>query len=468
MDFLSETKTIQLLKRKLPQIFSFPVNLPKFGGEHIEWSAETTRIMNLMPGQGIFHTGIESSDPFAEGVRRNQLKEAHDFYTNFEQRLERIAGLGIKWLRFGVPYSTAHLGPGQYDFDFFEKVLRKCEQLGITILADLLHFGLPEWLHAEDTLRPFFQNPKFPEHFADYVESFAKRFPEIKFYTLVNEPFVTANFSAKMGVWNEAKPNPDWHDDREFVQAIANIAKAAILARERLEQVWFSERRTDKGQELIFIQNESFEAAVASPGSHREEEAYQFNLRRFAALDLIFGKRDLGMKRYLLSQGMTPADYEWFMLNGQTSKTILGIDHYPWCVYYLDREGQEIEPLERYQLYELSKVYYDRYRMPLLHTEINGLPELAVSLCDKTYDALVRLRNEGYPVCGMGWYGDEYQVGWQNVMIGDTRHSEYPVGLFYKGELQPVASLFNELASKGLTVSKQPGIVSKLRRIFHI
>ncbi len=463
---------LQQLKDRLPQIFKTPIRLPKLGGisdlmyqgVKMNWPAETVRIMKLLPKEGIFHTGIESSDPVADGIRRNQLKEAHDFYSNYEQRLEKIAALEIKWLRFGIPYSFAHLGPGHYDFEFFEKVLRKCERLGITIIADLLHFGLPDWLHAENDDHLFFQNQKFPEHFAEYAREFARRFPTINFYTIVNEPFVTANISAKVGLWNETKVSEDWQDDRGFVRATANIAKAAILGRKEIEAVWKAERRT---AELLFVQNESFEAAVASPGSHREAESYRFNLRRFTALDLIFGNRDQAMEEYLLSQGLNTEEYEWFMVNGTTTKTILGIDHYPWCVYFLDEEGQQLDPLARYQLYELTKVYYERYKTPLLHTEINGVPELAVEICKMTYSALSQLRQEGYPVLGMGWYGDEYQVGWQTAMTGEGRYNEYAVGLYYKGELQPVAALFNEMARKGINPNSDSGLPTFLRKLIN-
>ncbi len=446
---------MQLLKSKLPHIFTLPIRLPSLKGisdisdrgVKMSWPDETVRIMKLMPEQGIFHTGIESSDPFVEGERRNQLKEAHDFLTNYEQRLEKIHSLGITWLRFGIPYSMAHLGPGKYDFEIFEKVLAKAERLGITIIADLLHFGLPDWLHEAHPEHPYFQNHAFPERFAEYVEAFARKFPQVNYFTIVNEPFVTANLSAKAGFWNERRTS-EWQDDRDFIRAVSNISKAAVLGRQALEKVWKDEGRAT---ELLLVQNESFETAMAAPGSGREAEARRFNLRRFAALDLILGNRDGMMEQYLVEQGMSQTAYDWFMENGSGRKTIMGIDHYPWCVYILSpNEQMELDPLARYQLYELSKVYWQRYKLPLLHTEINGVPELAVALCQKTYDVVRQLREEGYPMVGMGWYGDEYQVGWQSTLTGADKYQEYPVGLYYKGELQPVASLFHDIMLKGL------------------
>jgi hypothetical protein len=454
--------SLQLLKSKLPQIFTLPIALPSLKGisditdrgVKMSWPDETVRIMKLMPEQGIFHTGIESSDPFVEGERRNQLKEAHDFLSNYEQRLEKIKSLGITWLRFGIPYSMAHLGPGNYDFDIFEKVSNKADSLGITIIADLLHFGLPDWLHENNLDYPYFQNSHFPERFAQYAGAFAQRFPDINHYTIVNEPFVTANLSAKIGFWNETRKS-EWYDDKDFVRAISNIAKAAILGRQAIEKVWSDERRTS---ELLLVQNESFEAAMAAPGSGREAEARRFNLRRFAALDLIFGNRDDIMEQYLIEHGLSQTEYNWFMEHGSSTKTILGIDHYPWCVYILSpNEQMELDPLARYQLYELSKVYWQRYKMPLLHTEINGVAELAVALCQKTYDVIKQLREEGYPMVGMGWYGDEYQVGWQSALAGSDKYREYPVGLYYKGELQPVASLFHDIMVQGLNPTQLQG-----------
>lgn len=411
------------------------------------WPTETIRLVAQMPQRGIFLTGIENADPFVEGTRRNQLQEAHDFYVNYEKRLERIKELGINWLRFGPPYSTAHLSKDQYDFSFTDKVIKKCEELEIELVADLLHFGLPDWLHHQDPDAPYFQNLYFPVEFARYAATFAASYPQIKYYTPVNEPFVTAFISAKLGMWNEQLYGRDWQDDRYFVRAAANISKAAVMARKAIEQVWVDQKREG---EPVFVQNESFELAVAMPGSNREAEAHQFNLRRFVCLDLILGYRDEAIKKYLVSQGLPEAEYEWFMAEGSTKKTILGIDHYPWCIHELHADKSVDHDISKpYKLFELIQEYWERYPLPLLHTEVNGLPEHAEKLCQETYDVLARLRQEGYPVLGMGWYGDDLQVGWHVLMRGPQSFEEYPVGLYYKGEPQPVSKLYAELSKNG-------------------
>src|SRR3989344_1178782 len=402
-------------------------------------------IIFTVPNEGIFMTGIENSDPWVDGVRRDQFKEAYDFYTHYEKRLKNLSDIGIKWLRFGPSYSQTHRGSGVFDFSFCDSIIDRCKSLEINIIADLLHFGLPRWLHEENDKEPFFQNSKFPEEFASYVKEFAKRYKHIKYFTIVNEPYVAAFFSAKIGIWNEQKRSK-WFDDKDFITAIKNISKAAILSRKAIQDIWKDENRPGFP---IFMQNESFEVATAVHTS-REQEAHRFNLRRFAALDLIFGKHDESMRDYLISQGLTEEEYSWFMIHGTREHTILGIDHYPTCIHLLEENTTiNCDPTHPFQLYTLIIDYWNRYQLPLIHTETNGWPKHALDICKKTYDTISQLRVEGYPILGMGWYGDEYQVGWHHALVGPRSYEENQVGLFYKGDIQPVGILFSKIAKKG-------------------
>jgi len=419
----------------------------EFSTTKIKKTKKNNWVFGVLPENGIFLTGIENSDPVVHGnTRRDQLKEAHNFYENFEQRLEKIASLGITWIRFGPRYSGAHMGKGEFDFDFTDKVMQKCEELGLVVVADLLHFGLPEWLHGENRDNIFFQNSQFPYLFREYARAFAERYPQVQYFTPVNEPFITATFSTKYGMWNEQLAT-SWNDDTSFVRAVSNISKAVIFAKQEIEAVWKEQGR--RGHP-VFVQNDSFEKAFAYH-PERAAEVKRFNLRRFAALDLLLGKKDQAMKTYLLSQGMREDDYNWFMANGSKKNTILGIDHYPSCIHtYTEDRVEDSHPSAPYQLYNLAAEYYRRYRMPFVHLEVNGWPDYATSICLLTYDALVRLKKEGYPVVGMSWFGDEYQVGWQSGLVGPKGFEETPVGLFYKGELQPVGELFKQLLMAGL------------------
>ncbi len=413
------------------------------------WLPETQRLMALLPEKGIFLTGIEGSDPMVDGVRRNQFREAHNFYATYRSRLANIRNLGLRWVRFGPPYSQTHLGVNRYDWELADAVMNTCQELGITVMADLLHFGLPDWLHEGSGQAPYFQNPAFPALFAEYARAFAKRYPFIRFFTLVNEPLVTANFSTRYGLWNEGT-SPVYRTEAHYVAAVKHIAQAALLARQAIEQVWREEGRPG---EPLFVQNESFELAHAEPGGN-QTEALAFNLSRFAALDLIFGHQDPVMKDYLCRHGVSAAEYEWFMVHGRSSATYLGIDHYPTCIRTYKKEGMVLHgPHDVYELAGITIDYWQRYGLPLLHTEVNAWPDHALRLCQATYDCLCQLARDGYPVGGMGWYGDELQIGWQVAMRGPGSNHENPVGLFHKGVRQPVADLFSALVERGLPVT---------------
>lgn len=407
------------------------------------------RLINQLAPRGIFATGIENSDPWVDGMRRDELAEAFDFSQNYRSRLDNIANLGLKWLRFGVGYSQTHPEKDRFDFELTDQVLDYCDHLGLNVIADLLHFGLPEWQHGDNPDRLFFQNPEFPFYFAEYARTFAKRYPKIRYFTPINEPFVTARLSAKDGYWNE-KIVTDWSDCRPLVRAISNLARAQILSKRAIEQVWREEKR---GGEPLFFQNESFEIAIATPNSKRELEAENFNLSRFAALDLMFAHADPAIKRFLHEHGLSPADFDWFMKMGSKKRTILGIDYYPWSVNQLEKDStRAADPKLAEALFVLVLEYYKRYRMPLLHTEVNAENGLAAEICQRTFDCLKGLRQAGVPILGMSWFGDDLQVGWQSALIGDRGKDEFRVGLFYKGEAEPVAKLFAKLARQGLPI----------------
>jgi hypothetical protein len=55
---------------------------------------------------------------------------------------------------------------------------------------------VPDWIGN-------FQNPDFPELFADYAGAFARRYPWLQLYTPINEMSICALFSALYGWWNE-------------------------------------------------------------------------------------------------------------------------------------------------------------------------------------------------------------------------------------------------------------------------
>jgi len=147
-------------------------------------------------------TGIECSYPtIRNGTHRVDELETTHHYRRWQEDLGLTRELGIRYLRYGIPYHRVNTGAGQYDWSFVDQVMQEMRALNIEPLIDLCHFGMPDWLGNS------FQNPEFPYAFADYAEAFARRYPWVRFYTPINEMFVCARFSALFGWWNEQEAN---------------------------------------------------------------------------------------------------------------------------------------------------------------------------------------------------------------------------------------------------------------------
>ena len=93
-------------------------------------------------------------------------------YEKWKQDFGLVKELGIEFLRYGAPYYKTHLSPGKYDWAFTDETFNELKHMHITPIVDLCHFGVPDWLGN-------FQNPDFPEHFAEYAGAFARRFPDL-------------------------------------------------------------------------------------------------------------------------------------------------------------------------------------------------------------------------------------------------------------------------------------------------
>ncbi|HEV2748115.1 MAG TPA: family 1 glycosylhydrolase, partial [Allosphingosinicella sp.] len=279
-------------------------------------------------------------------------------------------------------------------------------------IVDLCHFGLPDWLGN-------FQNPDFAPQFANYAAAFAERFPWVQLYTPVNEMFICATFSAKYGWWNEQLKT-----DRGFVTALKHIVKANILA-----MMEILKRRPD----AIFIQSESSEYFHAdSPAAIGPAEI--MNSKRFLSLDLNYGRRvDSEMYEYLLDNGMTKDEYDFFLHNRLKQHCILGNDYYMTNEHRVHPNGLTESSGEVFGYSEITRQYYNRYRLPVMHTETNlkegPTGQEAVQWLWKEWANVLRLRNVGIPTVGFTWYSLIDQVDWDTA-LREQNGNVNPLGLY--------------------------------------
>ena len=137
----------------------------------------------------MFATGIENSIPTIDnGRRRIDQMEKCGHYKRWREDFQLLRELDIHFLRYGPPLHRTFIGPGRYDWEFADITFSALMDLDIVPIVDLCHFGVPDWIGN-------FQNPDFPDLFADYAQAFAERFPWVQLYTPINEMFICALFS---------------------------------------------------------------------------------------------------------------------------------------------------------------------------------------------------------------------------------------------------------------------------------
>ena len=359
----------------------------------------------------MFSVGIECSNPIStNGVRVDQLALT-GHYDFWKKDFANVHGLGVRYVRYGPPIHKIFLGPGEYDWTFADLVMNEMRRLGIRPIIDLVHFGLPDWLGD-------FQNPDWPRHLGDYATAFARRYPWVKYYTPVNEIYVTAVFSGLFGWWNERRM-----DDAAFVANVKHCCRASLLAMQAI----LVER-----PDAIFIFSESTE--YVHPGSPATvERAVFMNERRFLSLDLLMG-RDVSAQiyRYLLHAGMTEAEYSWFRqpaLAEIRTHCVMGTDYYITNEHIIRDDGHTMAAGDVYGYYVITKQYFDRYKMPVMHTETNRTGKLAVEWMYKEWMNLLRLREDGVPIVGFTWYGLVDMLDWDSALT-KLRGHVCDVGLF--------------------------------------
>ena len=377
----------------------------------------------------IFATGIENSNPTIQGgkVRVDELEKCRH-YERWREDFDCTEALGIRFLRYGPPIHRTFLGPNHYDWNFADETFADLRRRGITPIVDLCHFGIPDWLGN-------FQNPEFPERFAEYARAFAARFPWVQLYTPVNEMYVCAVFSARYGWWNE-----QLRSDRAFVTALKYIVKANVLAMHAILSV-----RGD----ALFIQSESSEYFHAeNPAAIKPAEI--MNTQRYLSLDLNYGKRvNSEMYEFLADNGMTRDEYHFFLDHDVRHHCIMGNDYYVTNEHRVAANGSTHPSGEVFGYCEITRQYYERYHLPVMHTETNiwqgPKGDEAVYWLWKEWANVLRLRNSGVPVLGFTWYSLTDQVDW-DIALREDKGTLNPVGLFdLDRKIRPVGEAYRQI-----------------------
>lgn len=379
----------------------------------------------------MFATGIENSYPtvlLPDGTRfRVDEMEKAGHYRRWREDFRLVKESGMRFLRYGPPYYSTHLAPGQYDWSFTDETFRAMKEMGITPIVDLCHFGVPDWLEN-------FQNPAFPAHFAEYALAFAKRFPDLCLYTPVNEINICAVFSAQFGWWNERLS-----DERGFVTALKNMCRANIRGMDAILSVQ---------PNAVFIQSEGWEY-FHSEAETCHEKADFLNQKRFLSYDLTSGYPSSQlMQDYLRQNGVTKDEYRWFRNHPRRGHWVIGADYYAHNEHMVHPDGGVSDYFNGLGFYQVARQYYDRYRVPVMYTETNIGADKAVDWLQKQWGEFYRLKQDGIPVVGFTWYSLIDQVDWDTA-LRENNGNVNAFGLYdIDRNIRPVGEAYQKLIAQ--------------------
>ena len=360
----------------------------------------------------MFATGIECSYPTIDHGRwRRDEMDSTRHYELWQHDFQLAREIGITHIRYGPPLHLVFQGPGSFDWDYIDPQMAELRDFGPEPIIDLCHFGVPAWLGD-------FQNPDIGRALEEYAGAFADRYPWVRFYTPVNEMYVCARMSALDGLWNE-----QLRDEGAYARAAWNLANASVR---------MSDAILKRREDAVFINSESSEFyQPCCPDPEIQKVAEAANERRFLPLDLIFAHPlDKPMHDLLCSQGISEDDIAKIGRRKVPRRSILGVDYYEWNERLIDRNGQAQALGELFGWYVIADQYWQRYRLPMMHTETNKMDaDGAPRWLWRQWHNVQLLAKAGVPLVGFTWYSLIDQIDW-SIAIDESLGLVYPVGLF--------------------------------------
>lgn len=381
--------------------------------------------------------GEEGSDPLVlhEGrvVRVDQYR-ASGHLERLDADLADVAGLGVKVWRYGVPWRLTEPEPGVYDWTLWDRALEACRRHGLDPVIDLCHFGLPDH-HGG------FCDTTWVDDFARYVDAFLARYPEPRWFTPVNEPGITAMFSALLGMWNDRLAS-----EGDYFVALGNVVLANLeaLARIRADRDGWWIGSEGFGCDLADADDE---AGIRAATRARDLQQAVWDLHlglapRGGAARLTDVVADSIQSRIEALVGVVPPD-----------RIIAGHDIYPVSVTaHGTRAGRPLSIADRVRAYEdEATAWHERYQVPFWVSETSNLG-LAVDQGSEWLAALTAsldtLSASGLPVRGICWYSRGDQYDWDTALMSPIG-TVTEVGLFdAQRHPRPVAQHYATLARR--------------------
>jgi beta-glucosidase/6-phospho-beta-glucosidase/beta-galactosidase len=137
----------------------------------------------------------------------------------------------------------------------------------------------------------------------------------------------------------------------------------------------------------------------------------------------------------------------------------MGNDYYVTNEHLVHSDGSTTASGEIFGYYVITHQYYQRYHLPVMHTETNfGEPDAAPAWLRKQWANVARLRLDGVPIVGFTWYSLTDQVDWDTALREDNGHV-IRCGLYdLQRRIRPVGDAYRRLISEWRTILPGQGL----------
>jgi beta-glucosidase/6-phospho-beta-glucosidase/beta-galactosidase len=303
------------------------------------------------------------------------------------------AEFGAGGLRYGVSWPRICPAPGVYDWSELDERLRYATgELGLTVIADLVHYGTPTWL--DDA----FADPRYPQAIADFASAFAARYRGVVDHlTPLNEPLTTASFCGLRGVWPPALTG--WTG---WVTVTLSIV-------EGIRRTVAGVRAANPDAVIVHVEAATmYETRDDDLADHTELLAGIGQLPTELLLGRVTGDHPLWA--WLVEHGAPTGVLDSFVA-GPPRLDVLGVNYYPdltpRVIEQVDGQIRQVtanrwtDGLE----YALTEAHR-RYALPMMVTEtsIEGDESTRRRWAEASIATVRRLRDEGLDIRGYTWW----------------------------------------------------------------
>lgn len=100
----------------------------------------------LRPDMFWWAVGIEDSflpTPHPRTGRTLDEYEVTAHYGRWREDIDLMAGLGVRVVRYGIPWHRISPAPGQWDWTWADRPIERMLAAGIDPIVDMVHYGTP-------------------------------------------------------------------------------------------------------------------------------------------------------------------------------------------------------------------------------------------------------------------------------------------------------------------------------------